>query len=498
MTNFIDFEIAPIEETTEAILDLFDKIIFNDEAKESYIIDIENNLSTFLNVEMRDDLYCLIEYPYVDKLYRDSFYNYFSSKHYSYKRDTIRVSIYNGEIQPKDFLNNKHDNLQKRYLGNFIIRPLKSSIFGRAHINPSVLNKDCLICSFDSTSMILGSKLSAKGFPHCSQDSETITCAETTIWSLMEYFGNRYAEYKPTLPSRIISTLKSLSFQRQLPSNGLTINQISYALKEFGFGTRIYARKVYPNDFENIIYHYIESGIPIVLGLDTENLGHATIAIGRNVKRKEIDSNTPREKITIDGKEMSYVDFASTIDKLIIQDDNLSPYAELSIDNVGESYEEGSEEKDYVVEFLIVPLYPKIYLEAKVAKELILQFISDQSLGFKFTDEFVLRLFLASSRSFKSHISKLDSMPEDLKLEILTTRMPKFIWCAETYPVNTDINNGICAESLLVLDATEANHGTIDSLIFAGYKDRCILLNDNKFVTLAQKLIGYRHYTNLI
>ena len=499
MINYIEFEIAPIDEVTEAIMELFDKWIFNDEAKESYIIEIENHLSAFLDEDLADNLYCLIEYPYVDKLYRDSFYNYFSSKHYPYKRDTIRVSIFSKEITPKMFLENSHHEiLQNNYLGNFIVRPLKSSIFGRSHINPVALKKDSLICSFEATSMVLGIKLTSKGFPHCSQDSETISCAETTIWSLMEYFGNRYAEYKPTLPSNIISTLKSLSFQRQLPSNGLTINQISYALREFGFGTRIYAREFYKEDFDNITYHYIESGIPVVLGLETDALGHATIAVGRNSKRKDINSKTKRESITIDGGVVNFIDFAETIDKLIIQDDNLSPYSELSIDNIGGLYEADSEERDYQVKFLIVPLYPKIYLESTIAKKLMLQFIVDDSFGFKFKDEFVLRMLLASSRSFKAHISKLAHMPEDLKLEILTTRMPKFIWCAETYSVNNTINNGTSAKSLLVLDATEANHSTIDSLIFAGYEDRCILLNENKFVTLAQKLIGYEYYSNLI
>jgi hypothetical protein len=499
MIDYIDFEISPIDEATEAIMELFDKWIFNQEAKESYKLDLENQLSSFLNDDLSEDLYCLIEYPYVDKLYRDSYYNYFSSKHYSYKRDTIRVSLFKKEITPEMFLNIKqHQYLQDIYLGNFVIRPLKSSIFGRSHINHIAFTKNCVTCSFDATSMVLGIKLTTKGFPHCSQDSETISCAETTIWSLMEYFGNRYAEYKPTLPSKIISTLKSLSFQRQLPSNGLTINQISYALREFGFGTRIYAREFYKNDFNNIIYHYIESGIPVVLGLETEDLGHATIAVGRNILRKDITNITNKDSINIDGNKINYIDFAETIDKLIIQDDNLSPYSELSVENIGYLYEEDSEESKYEVKFLIVPLYPKIYLESTIAKELILQLITDNTFGYKYKSEFVLRFFLASSRSFKTHISKLNNMPDDLKLEILTTRMPKFIWCAETYKVNNDINIGVCAESLLILDATEANHSTIDSLIFAGYADRCILLNENKFVTLAQKLIGYEYYSNLI
>ncbi len=499
MLNKILFEISPINEATDAIVEIFNQWIFNDEVKESYIIDIESNLSEFLDVDLKENLYCLIEYPYVDKLYRDSYYKYFSSKHYTYKRDSVRVSIFSHEIVPDMFFDKeKHELLQEFYLGNFIVRPLKSSIFGRSHINPCAFDNSCIICSHNATSMILGVKLTSIGFPHCSQDSETISCAETTIWSLMEYFGTRYAEYKPTLPSKIISTLKSLSYERQLPSNGLTINQISYALKQFGFGSRIYAKEYYPEDFDKIVYHYIESGIPVVLGLETENLGHAVISIGRSIKRKIINEDTERENININGKETAFIDYASTIDKLIIQDDNLTPYSELSLDNIGEFYKEGEEEKDYKVKFLIVPLYPKIYLESTIAKKLILQFISDDTFGFLFDDDFIIRFFLASSRSFKSHIGTLNNMPKDLRLEILSTKMPKFIWCAEIYDGKSEIDNDSEALGLVILDATEANHSTIDSLIFTGYPDKCITLNQNKFVTLAQKLNGYQYYSNLI
>lgn len=41
----------------------------------------------------------------------------------------------------------------------------------------------------------LGLKFYVKAFSSSSQDTETISCAETTVWALMEYYGNKYAEY---------------------------------------------------------------------------------------------------------------------------------------------------------------------------------------------------------------------------------------------------------------------------------------------------------------
>ena len=342
--------------------------------------------------------------------------------------------------------------------------------------------------------MILGVKLSCSGFPHSSQDEETISCAETTIWGLMEYFGNKYAEYRPALPSEIISTLKNVSFERQLPTIGLTVNQISFALKEFGFGTRIYSKETYGAEFSKIINYYIESGIPIVLGLETDNFGHAVVAIGRNEE--------PVKKVTLEtfeynDSEIKYIDYATLNERIIIQDDNHRPYLEVKIDNIGEFYAKSDEMSGYEVKSVVVPLYPKIYLEASIAKEIFLKYLTMDTFGYKFENEFTFRMFLASSRSFKSHVSKMDGLESQLKQDILSTKMPKFIWCAEFYIKNKTIKSDTFADGIIILDATEANHRSLDSLILASYPDRSIFMVDNYFVSLAQNLEGYKYYSNL-
>src|SRR5690606_28961595 len=131
-----------------------------------------------------------------------------------------------------------------------------------------------------------GVKLDVDGFPHSSQDGETIKCAETTIWTLMEYFGNKYPEYKPSLPAKIHHALERFSYQRQLPSNGLTMDQISFALKEFGFGTRVYSYDAYRESLHEIVDSYVESGIPVILGLQSGSIGHVIIAIGKHYESR--------------------------------------------------------------------------------------------------------------------------------------------------------------------------------------------------------------------
>lgn len=53
------------------------------------------------------------------------------------------------------------------------------------------------------------------------------------------------------------------------------------------------------------------------------------------------------------------------------------------------------------------------------------------------------------------------------------------------------------ANGLVILDATQANKESIDALIFAGYPDRCISINENNFVSLPYKFVNYSYFNNL-
>ncbi|MBL0316340.1 MAG: hypothetical protein IPP69_11380 [Flavobacteriales bacterium] len=496
MSATIDVIISPIDEAVEAIIECIKEAFLKDLDKQFIPPEIESRLADYVD-ELKDDLFCLIEYPYVDKVYRDSFYEYYSSKHYSYQRDCIRVSIFKNGISAEDFLDSvKHDELSKKYLGFFIIRPTMNALFGRSIIHPNAFEEsDFKICTCSASTLVFGVKLTAVGFPHSSQDGETLKCAETTIWSIMEYFSNRYAEYKPTLPATIHKTLARFSYQRQLPSNGLTMDQISFALKEFGFGTRIYSDESYAGDeIYKIIDCYIESGIPVLIGLEGIDVGHVIIGVGKQVEDfewKDIDKST----LTAFGKETSFYDASDLPSKYIIQDDNFQPYRIIKLDNPGEYYAD-EDCKAYKIDSVVVPLYPRIYLEAVVAKNLALQVIGDLNLGYEFSSDFVFRFFLASSRSFKNHVSRMPLMDQRLKENLLITRMPKFIWCAEIFTQkNYEESNE--ALGLLILDATEANRVGLDAFIFAGYPDRCISMNENDFISLPLKFKNYTYYSNL-
>ena len=497
MINNIELEIAPIDEAITAILDAIGRIFLNHKEAQPYNTDLEKDVASYLE-PLREDLYCLIEYPYVDKVYRDSYYSYFASKHSSYHRDCIRVSLFDSEITGDEFLDkDQHYQLNQKYLGFFIIRPTLSAVFGRAIISPrALIDNDFKICLVKSVIFVLGVRFETEGFPHSSQDEETILCAETTIWALMDYFSGKYPEYKPTLPSQIHSALRNIIFQRQLPSMGLSMDQISFALKEFGFGTRIYNKTAYGKEIFNIIDCYIESGIPVLIGLEGKAVGHVIIGIGKQYDTSFTLNDVEKTKFHSHGREKTFIEYTNYHKKIVVQDDNMAPYNIINLNNPGEHYDD-EDFKNIEIDSLIVPLYTKIYLEAELARQLFLQIIKDDKVGYDFEDNFIFRYFLASSRSFKNHISMLKDLDVDLKFNVISCKMPKFVWCGEIYSPKTDVNLSAEPIGLLVLDATEANRNGISALIFAGYPDKCINKTENKFISLQHSLKKYQHYSNL-
>ena len=494
MYSNLEYVITTSDDVEDVIFESIEEYFLRDVSQD---IDMGNLIGEYLDA-FKDDLYFLIEYPYVDKVYRNSYYHYYASKHSAYQRDCIRVSIFSEKIESGDFLNvDMHGSLKEKFLGYFILRPLKA-IIGRSVINPVAFEEDNFkICSYSGDCLIYGIKFRAEGFPHSSQDAETITCAETTVWALMEYFGTKYSEYKPVLPSQIIDTLKSQAMERQLPSDGLTMDEVSFVLKQYGFGPKLYSQTQYQESLFEIIDAYIESGIPVMTGLKsaTGGLGHVVVLVGKQYDQPNFKA-VKTKNYTAFKRNVNYYDAADLAEYYVVQDDNQPPYSLITLDKPGALYSD-TDSQSYAINSVVIPLYPRIYLEAFVAKNLIVEILKDTVLGCDFKDEFVLRFFLASSRSFKTHISDLEGFDADLKNSMLLVKMPKFIWIAEIYERDAFKYESGEAAGLIVLDATETNQASTDTLIFAAYPSHFVSIKENKFIFLQHTLKNYRYYNNL-
>lgn len=437
-----------------------------------------SQLQTYLS-PLRDDLSVYVEYPYVDKVYRSSYYTYFSTKHREYNRDCIRVSLFEGQIQKEHFRKTEFaEMLQKTFRGFFIVRPTRVCIVGRSMISPRALKSSNFCCCLvETNAMVNGCKLSVEAFPYSSQDTETISCAETTIWGVMEYFGNRYPEYKPVLPAEIIGVLSTFSYERQIPTHGLTAEQIAYSLKAFGFGVRVYAREIHKDDLKRIFNYYVESGIPFVCVLKNNEIGHGVVVMGReNWSARAFPTGTPSETIRAQSRMVEVYDTADIPSRYLSMDDNYPPYQLADYDNPTAYYSD-PRFQNCTVQGIIVPLYQKVYLEALQARQLVFNILKSD-ICVSISGTISLRLQLTSSRSFKAVVASNSSIAESVRDLILSTDMAKFVWVAELS--NPTLFSVRKAFALVLLDATEANENSIDALLVMFYSNSMITLNDKQ------------------
>lgn len=426
--------------------------------------------------KLRPELTVVIETEYVDRVYRDCFYSYYSTKLERYERNCIRLSLFNPSITAySEFDSDYAVKLQDAYLGFIIVRPLINSCIGRNVISPKA-EKNCeelAIREAEVKSSCMGYKLKVSGFPHSSQDGEMMTCAETTIWTMMEYFGNKYPIYTPTLPSIISELSESMSFERTIPSEGLYYDQISKILKHHGLGCVVYEES--NPRFKELFTCYVESGFPLAVCLldnnDTE--GHAIVCVGRKNIPKEKILDVPAVKI---GEEDDFKlkFWNDTIDEFVFNDDNMPCYQIAKFDEPVKHYED-DEWKNVKITHFIVPLHRKIYIDAETAID-----AANNLLAYviKVPSGSVVRTFLTSSRSYKDYVAKNPDFLQDEKMRLLTLDMAKFIWVTEYADIDSFCDEK--ANGIILMDATGRSRANDVSSIILYQKDTSAMVYDQK------------------
>lgn len=139
----------------------------------------------------------LIEYPYVDKDYRSTYYNFYSKKGRFYNRQCVRLHFFrtgvslieNFQLEPSD------DNvLSNYYFGFMVLRPTWSWTIGRTTLSPTFLK------SFAGHVMVaqhkvhlLGRRINVSGFPWMQQHTDIAVCAHVACWSILRYYSERFS-----------------------------------------------------------------------------------------------------------------------------------------------------------------------------------------------------------------------------------------------------------------------------------------------------------------
>lgn len=439
-----------------------------------------------------------IEEGYVDRIYRDCYYNHFSGKHSEYSRYCKRVFLFNDDCS--DYIGCYNEKvLSQSFIGCFVVKPIKVGAIGRTLINPKYLfnvaeHSLIYIRTSKYTVHLRGMKLEVNAFPFSMQDSETLTCAETSLLNIFDYYSNQYSDYRFVLPSDIFNAAKSNGYERNLPSAGMSFMLMSRIMIEFGFYPRLYLKDAIKNDEEliRILSYYIESAIPVALGIRGKDyFNHSVVCIGHgrnNTKNmlKKLHRISANDSINDSSstKAIFVADSANSIDELIVMDDNISPYSIYRVSRNKKdilSYED-IRLNDSRILCLAVPLYKRMYLEAKDARSICMELLKEDQFSFNkqyynlFAKEIgtkenpiVMRIFLASTRTFKRHRMLAFNENDFCRRLYSVTPFPQFIWVCELYDVE-HYQNRKRPIGEIVLDATSTATTTpFDSVIMMNY-----------------------------
>lgn len=449
---------------------------------------------------LKKSIWFLIESPYVDKVYRSSYYAHFSSKKGEHGRDCIRLSLFEGEIVAGNFRSSEGVKMiTKQFMGFIVVRPILPGILGR-----SVVAKEALkVCDFVALEAeypvsVNGVKLVARGFPHASQDAEINTCAETALWTVMEHLGAIHNEYIPLLPAALVNIVKDYSPERELPSEGLSVEHISYALKKFGPGSKIFWREKFRHEeFKNMLSTYVATGLPIIVVLQGSFGAHAIVAIGHEKTTDEmidallvVNEVDPVSAAMLAHKGIQIFDNDDIFRRFVFMDDNRPAYQLAYLDAPTVEYWE-EEWKNSKITHFIVPFHPEMHLSAKEAKSKFKTILCTPEVNIALHSSLFIRMFLTSSDSFRDHLARDPSIPKPSKDALLKKVMPSFIWVGELSTkelIKQRKGMGLFVFDATDLDALSYTHSFIaglfqDRFLYMDYPTRKLKYSDKSFNT---------------
>jgi len=404
----------------------------------------------------------VIEFPYRDFDFSSVYSIFYSKKHQSVSKECIRVHLFS-----------KNELEEKYYIGNIVVRDSVIDSRGKAIFEPKYLSQVSkgFIVKSENKAHLMGKTFKIDSFLWMSQDTDISVCAHVSIWSINNYFANKYSSYK--LQSiGAISEIVPLHMGRKTPSNGLNLLQISDMFSKLGFYPLVLQKDSQnPKDFFRAVYSYIESGIPMV-GAMTQ-IGHAVAIIGHG----EISQTG------IENSSDTIINIADHLQELIISDDNELPFTTITRCKNRYTFDD--------LDYVIVPLYEKMYTNANIVYERVKTLMESDVL--KSDAQTIVRVYLTSARSLKREALENKKMNDILKSTILKLHTPQFVWCADL--CTKDEYKDEKTSSRIIIDATSGTYENEPWLLMHD-SEKILYKDDYDVYSIAESIANYDMYKN--
>lgn len=349
------------------------------------------------------------------------------------------------------------------YVGFITLRPLRHAPIGASILKH--LPHAPVTCKDEFPVHIAGREFSVSGTPYLQQDNAVGACAQASIWVALRTLRKRLGNSAYSPAELTVAATKHVTLNRVFPGrDGLTLQQMLEAIRSAGHDPLIIdLNNTQKSPDELAIFAaqkaapYLDSGLPVILGLDNPTGGHAVVAIGLGASA--MGNNHPNV--------------------LTIHNDNSGCYLDLPL------LPPATTPNAYALSqtmALIMPLPDGISMTAAEAQTLAgaaIRFASPFLLGLppiqslrasgKATPiEYVLRVFLSTRHSFRLWATEANDIDVATKITYRTAELPRFVWVAEIhnkalFQYGVFTNRSRLGE--VILDASaDASHG--DSLLF--------------------------------
>ena len=411
----------------------------------------------------------VLEDPYIDRDYSADYLHYYARTFRTHARHCKRAHFFSDDISP--LLGQPRSTEQLRqlrqvapsgYCGFCVIRPLATAPIGRTVLRAEVRGRQdmesTVTCRAQFEANLLGVDFQVTGTAYLQQDARVGACAQVSIWAGMRHLHARYGYNWVSVAdiTRLaIPTAPDEATSLPAGSDFLTSERMLRAISEAGYQPLCFGS---PN-IAGAILPYVESGIPVILGLNIgTEVGHAVTVIGRVFATQAQPTDTA-------------IDY---VPAYIVHDDQGGPYMLLPVgdpattphpfgdDTIKRATSSGTVElRACHATFAVALMSPRVFSTAAAAEVSardridetltkmpdIRRMLVDRGLPVneRLLDELqdahgqghiVLRTYLTSAAGYRRHIAD-GTAGDDLKDALLALHLPHFTWITEVATIDS-------------------------------------------------------------
>ena len=443
----------------------------------------------------------LIEAPYIDRDYSSDYRFFYAQTFKTYDRHCERIHFFAEDVSKIFAIENWSERVRalqetskRSYCGFCVVRPLPKASIGRSALKmrgPEGAGLESVItCRADIRANLVGAELDVCGAAFMQQDSRVGACAQIAIWTGARHMHQRYTyDWLSVADITKFAAPTTADEATSLPagSDFLTSERMIRAVSEMGFQPLCF--KGTNRDIGEQILPYVESGLPVILGLSIPNLhiGHAVTVIGRVFsKLKNPTTSKP-------------IDFVAGF---IVHDDQAGPYKVIPArpgvtcikdeDTVERRTATGplrfNLEDHGVFAMALMPIrafstaraaeitaqsridsaVSQIHkIKAQISKTGDINPLLDELIAARAAKKLILKTYLTSADGYRRHIAR-SSASDMLKDVLLKVHLPHFAWVTEIFTVDSYNNPSSGLRRIFghsLIDATSSGREVVGLLM---------------------------------